>query len=174
MIVYLLTNKINGKQYVGQTSQTFKKRWGSHGSDAKRNRGPHALIHAFNKYGKDNFEKEILHTCETKDEMDFVETFYIFFFGTKAPNGYNITDGGDGTSGRIGHKASEETRDKLRKRQKHWIGRKHLVESKEKMRRAKLGKSAPWKIGWSHGNGYSYGIKKCRCEECRAWKKLSR
>src|ERR1035441_4600397 len=77
MLVYLITNTVNNKLYVGQTSQSLLKRWSSHGSDAKRNRGPNALVHAFKKYGKENFTCEAIHLCESKEEMDFVEMFYI-------------------------------------------------------------------------------------------------
>lgn len=95
MVVYLVTNKINGKQYVGQTTKKLNLRWNEHTS----NQSQSVLHKAIRKYGKDAFLVETLHCCDTKEEMDFVEIFYISFLNTKAPNGYNLTDGGEGRSG---------------------------------------------------------------------------
>jgi group I intron endonuclease len=61
--VYLITNKINGKQYVGQTLQEdIKTRWKSHRSIKKRTVG-RILYNAYKKYGFDNFDykKLIVH-----------------------------------------------------------------------------------------------------------------
>src|ERR1700722_11569883 len=179
MQIYLVTNKVNGKQYVGQTIQTLKKRWSSHGSDAKRGRGPHALVHALVKYGKENFSIRTLKICNTREELNKLEKRFIVKLKTKAPNGYNITDGGDGTIG-VPYTSSQlkkfrKTVGNTRKGSGNsFFGRKHSAESKSKMRKAHLGKPAPWKAGWHHGNGYSYGRKKCRCEVCRKWKRNSR
>src|ERR1700677_4577345 len=95
--VYLVTNRVNGKKYIGQTIQTLKKRWSSHGSDAKRNRGPNALVNALLKYGKENFTIETLKFCKTKTELNKEEKNLIKKLKTKAPFGYNIAEGGDGT-----------------------------------------------------------------------------
>lgn len=169
MIMYLITNTVTKKLYIGQTICTLKKRWSQHMSDTKRMRGPHHLVHSIRKHGYGAFTIETLHECETKEEMDFVEMFYIEFLGTKAPNGYNLTDGGDGTQGRSGWKASEETRVKLRLRKNNWLGRKHTPESRAKQSVAKKGR--PWpaskdKYRRKHGT-YSKYIKGCRCEPCR-------
>jgi group I intron endonuclease len=179
MQIYLVTNKVNGKQYVGQTVQTLKKRWGSHGSDAKRGRGPHALVHALIKYGKENLSIHTLKVCKTKSELNTTEKFFIKKLKTKVPNGYNITDGGDGTVGvpytQAQFKKFKKTIGNSRKGSGNsFFGKKHSVAAKKKMRKAKLGKPAPWKAGWHHGNGYAYGRKKCRCELCGEWKRNNR
>jgi group I intron endonuclease len=175
MQVYLITNKVNGKKYVGQTIQTLKKRWSSHGSDAKRNRGPHALVHALLKYGKENFTIRTLTVCRTREELNRLEKKYIVKLKTKTPNGYNIADGGDGTAG-VPYTASQlkkfrKTIGNSRKGSGNsFFGMKHSAHSKSKMRKAKLGKPAPWKAGWKHGTSYAYGKKNCRCEICRKFK----
>lgn len=193
MQIYLVTNLINGKQYVGQTVQTLHNRWKGHTCDAKRYRGPLHLVHALRKYGVANFRMESLCECESREEMDFLEIFCIELLKTKAPFGYNLTDGGDGTKGTpiteeqrrkishtlIGRKASEETKAKLRLRPCHWVGRKHKSESLDKMRNAHLGKKASYETrlkmseaqgGWSHGTATGYSKYKCRCELCRQWR----
>jgi group I intron endonuclease len=176
MIVYLITNRVNGKQYVGQTVQTLKQRWDKHNV----NDNCPAMAKAIKKYGRESFDIETLHTCETKEEMDFVEIFYISLLSTKPPYGYNLTDGGDGAAGfkmpdsakeklRIlatGRVASEETRKKMsisHKGQKRTeearrnislaklgntsrLGRKHSEETKQKMSLAQKGKAKPWMV----------------------------
>jgi group I intron endonuclease len=111
MIVYLITNKVNGKQYVGQTTKTVEKRWEKHLENADL--GIKFLIYkSIRKYGAENFSRVILHECETKEEMDFVEMFYIALLSTKAPNGHNLTDGGEGQFGRrLSEKAIQKMRD---------------------------------------------------------------
>lgn len=95
--VYMHTNKINGKKYIGITSSNPPdRRWRNDGS------GYHGgyLKNAINKYGWDNFEHIILKDgIESLDEANHYEQYYIKEYNTKAPNGYNLTDGGDGSEG---------------------------------------------------------------------------
>lgn len=93
--VYLIVNLINGKMYVGQTIQTLSVRFNKHCyADS-------LLGRAIRKYGKENFRYGVLKTCTSKLEMDEWEKFFISFIRCKAPNGYNLTDGGGGTFGYI-------------------------------------------------------------------------
>jgi group I intron endonuclease len=106
MLVYLVTNALNGKKYVGQTAKKLNLRWNEHTSNTNS-----SILHkSIRKYGKESFSLEILHTCESKEEMNFVEMFYISFLNTKAPFGYNLTDGGEG---RQGYKLSEEAKKRI-------------------------------------------------------------
>jgi group I intron endonuclease len=180
MEVYLVTNKVNGKQYVGQTVYTLKRRWSSHGSDVKRNRGPHALVHAIVKYGKENFSIKTLRFCKTREELNSIEKHFIMKLKTKAPNGYNITDGGDGT---LGVPYTDVQLEKFRKTigdsrkgsGNSFFGKTHDKNAKKKMRLAKLGKPrAPgvWMepFQWEHGTSYGYKGMGCRCELCRKYR----
>ncbi len=108
MIIYCAANKLNGKRYVGKTSNSLKRRVSEHIHGVGR---PfRALSAAIGKYGKDNFSFDTIAWCDTEDKLNFLEKFYIKYFNCKAPNGYNLTDGGEGT---LGHKKSEETRKRL-------------------------------------------------------------
>ncbi len=114
MIIYLVTNKITGKQYVGQTVFSALYRWRQHvrwGTLVNPKSRFGYLHKAIHKHSPEQFSVETIHTCESKEEMDFVETFYISLLNTKAPRGYNLTDGGEGT---VGRECSEETREKMR------------------------------------------------------------
>lgn len=87
MIIYKVTNKINGKIYIGQSSKTDPLYYGS---------GP-IIIKSIKKYGKDNFIRIILEECETKEESNIREIFWIKYFNSTNRNiGYNISNGGNG------------------------------------------------------------------------------
>lgn len=89
-IIYKITNKVNGKSYIGQTRYTIEFRWKQH-QHKKDNTYFHNAIH---KYGVDNFNIEILEECDT-EELNQKEIFYIAKYDT-FKNGYNLTIGGDG------------------------------------------------------------------------------
>ena len=75
-IIYLITNQINGHQYVGQTTTTLQLRWRKHVSKSKE-ANPTGLAAAIKKYGEENFTKEILCTCTSKEELNQKEQYYI-------------------------------------------------------------------------------------------------
>jgi group I intron endonuclease len=184
MQVYLVTNKVNGKKYVGQTVQTLKKRWSSHGSDMKRRRGPHALVHALLKYGKENFSIRTLKICRTREELNTLEKHLIVKFKTKAPNGYNITDGGDGTPGlpwtpKQRARWIKANRGKRKGVNNAFFGKHHTSDSIAKMSASAKGRKASPETrkamsiaagGWKHGTFTGYGKYRCRCEVCRKWR----
>ena len=123
--IYLRTNLFNGKQYVGQTND-FKQRE----YDWKCLKAIYAnkyLSCARMKYGFDNFKVEILRECDTQKELNEWEKYYINELNTKKPNGYNLTDGGNGVSG---FKHSEESKKKMSdstKGEKHPFWGKHIT-----------------------------------------------
>jgi len=93
--IYIITNKVNGKQYVGMT-KNIKRRWHQHIS---ANGSAPALHAAIKKYGNDGFIYSYI--C---DAFDFeaacdLEQVLIKQHNTKTPYGYNLTDGGEGVSG---------------------------------------------------------------------------
>jgi group I intron endonuclease len=103
MLVYLITNKINEKQYVGQTTQSLPRRWKFHCS---KNSNCLALKSAIQKYGIDNFSIEIVYTASSLEELNKKEIEFINKFNTLSPNGYNLTTGG------LNYIRSEESRKK--------------------------------------------------------------
>lgn len=82
--IYLLTNLVNGKQYVGQTIYSLRTRFRTHFNHAKhRNKGRSTPIcRAMLKYTKSQFKIEQLCVCYNKDELDLMEDLYIAFFDT--------------------------------------------------------------------------------------------
>ena len=106
--IYAIHNKITDKYYIGQ-SVNIEGRLKKHFSDLRQNSHYNSKIQrAFNKYSENAFEVFILDICR-KDQLNDQEIFYIKWFNSKN-NGYNMTDGGDGTINIV-----EETRLKLSK-----------------------------------------------------------
>lgn len=101
-VIYVMTNKINNKKYVGQTNN-FRVRMNAHKSDAF-NPNSHSykypLSEAIRKYGWDNFDNRIIEEISDEEDYRYVderEKFYIQYYDSLAgKNGYNICLGGAG------------------------------------------------------------------------------
>lgn len=133
-IIYKVTNVINNKIYIGQTTQSLKKRMCGHKYDLK-NKSYNSLLHnAIKKYGWNAFIWEKIE-CVKKTDLNEKEMFYINELNTIKPNGYNLTLGGGGN---YGYKWSDES--KLTFSQK--VSGKILTDAhKEKIRVSMLGKN---------------------------------
>ena len=107
-VIYLLTNKVNSMKYVGKTTKKLKVRLKGH----RYNKTTY-IGHAIHAHGWENFTVEIIEECPTEAELNEREMYWIKTLNTKAPNGYNLTDGGEGTTGR---KCSEKALDNHYKR----------------------------------------------------------
>jgi hypothetical protein len=85
MVIYEITNNINGKIYIGKDVFNKKTYYGS-GVLIKR---------AIKKYGKDNFSKKIIDTANSYEELSKKEVYWINKY-RETNDLYNITKGGDG------------------------------------------------------------------------------
>ena len=124
MIIYKATNLINEMSYIGKTNRSVNHRIKEHMNDI--NRTNFYFHKALKKYGKDKFSWEIIKRCNNYDELIYSEQFFIKSFNTKIPNGYNMTDGGEGM-----FNPTEEVRRKLREFN---LGKILTNEHKKKMR----------------------------------------
>lgn len=93
--VYMHTNKINNKKYIGITGQErYWDRWHSDGSGYKTQ----IFGRAIEKYGWDNFKHEILREVKTESEACELEQYYIQKYNSNNKDfGYNISMGGKST-----------------------------------------------------------------------------
>lgn len=126
--IYMITNKINNKKYIGQ-SINIKRRKSEHFSK----KCDMVISHSIFKYGKENFDFKILEECE-ESQLDELEIKYITEYkSTNREFGYNVDNGGNGTG-----KMSEETKQKIResttKDKNHFYGKKHTDEVKNKIK----------------------------------------
>ena len=113
MVIYKLTNVVRNRSYIGKTVATVNRRWSEHKSYAKHNRFPNCYLHkAIRKYGPESFVVEQLAQFDDEETLAFAEQLFIAEFGTLAPNGYNLTQGGEGSTG---YKHSDATRAKLKR-----------------------------------------------------------
>lgn len=121
--VYLITNKLNGKVYVGQTNQPLSRRWTLHKSRMRQNKGYTAhLYNAMRKYGLDAFEIKTIAMCETQEWTNYLETLYILIYDSTKPKiGYNMTTGGEHPT------PTPEFREQQRQKS---TGRKHTDDSR--------------------------------------------
>ena len=110
--IYMYTNKVNGKKYIGQTKD-FNQRHQQHiyeSLNTKRKHSKTAFHSAIRKYGIENFEIKILaENIPTQEKMDEYEIFFIKRNKTfyNSGNGYNLAEGGYGGNHMAG-KTEEE------------------------------------------------------------------
>jgi len=107
--VYQVKNKINGMSYIGKTINSFTYRKRKHQEEASRD-SRYYFHRALKKYGFNNFEWEILFNSDIDSILCEKERHFIESLETMRPQGYNLTEGGDGISG---YKFSEAVRKKL-------------------------------------------------------------
>ena len=88
--IYKITNRLNHKPYVGQIRQSIEKRFIQH---AKANS---PLGNAMQDCGLENFTIEIIEECETQEQANLQERFWIKVLNSKMPDGYNRSSGGEG------------------------------------------------------------------------------
>jgi group I intron endonuclease len=107
MNVYVITNDVNGKRYVGKTTISIEARLRQHLKEA-RTHDTRILCRAIRKYGVEHFTVALLDTATSLNELKVKEVYWIKTLGTFG-NEYNATAGGDG----VGHVHSAETKAKL-------------------------------------------------------------
>lgn len=165
--VYVHTNKINRKQYVGITSRVPEIRWGSNGCGYRTTQI--YFYNAIKKYGWDNFEHEIKYVNLSEDEakskeMELIRDLHTCIYDENC-NGYNMTFGGEG---RTGVKASEETKRKMSEAHKGeknaFYGKHHTEEVKQKFREDRqgtnIGESNPF-YGKKHSDEVKRKLSEC-------------
>lgn len=161
-IIYLYTNNINGKVYIGQTINEVKRK--NEHKRASILRTPY-FHKAIQKYGWNNFSYDVIYryssnnTDDVKEKLNFWEVFYIKEYDSTNPDkGYNLAEGGGGVAG-FTYTKTEEHKKKISEsnKGKHnhygennpncgnhkfsgengaWFGRHHTEESKNKMKKS--------------------------------------
>ena len=117
-IIYKVTNLINGKVYIGQTTSNFKKYIRGHINSAIKNRDNNTkhFYRAIRKYGPENFSWEIIDEADLGvniETLNLKEIYWIRYYKSYGENdlyddkfGYNMTKGGESTLGYVHSKSS--------------------------------------------------------------------
>ncbi len=157
MIVYKITNNITGKSYIGQTRQKLETRWRQH---QRPSSNCSLLSRSIRKHGADAFTVTAVATGTCQAELDAVESSLIQAHNTLAPNGYNLTTGGEG-----GYTRSEQTKELLSAANKG-KRRPHSEESKRKLSAKRMGALNPM-----YGRVQSEETKRKRSEALKGRKR---
>lgn len=101
--IYKYTNKVNGKAYIGQTTDVSRREWFHRNTD-------HCPVFsaAIKKYGWEQFEFVVLREGLSYDDANDIEQQLIRDHATQVPTGYNLREGGNNSS------PSQETRAKMK------------------------------------------------------------
>jgi group I intron endonuclease len=133
--IYLITNTVNNKQYIGQTiCKDINSRWNQHKRKDAKTIGSY-LLSAYIKYGIEKFKFKVICICFDEDCNRF-EKEYITKYNTLAPNGYNLTPGGRNTYSngkkKTKSKLTEETKAKISTSLRNvYLQNPHLKEMKK-------------------------------------------
>ena len=132
--IYLITDTTNGMKYTG------KHHYHIEGQLDKNYHGSGTIIKNIYKKRPETLKEEYIKTCYSEEEMCSDEQYYIKVFKTLWPNGYNLTEGGDG-----GEIPCEEIRKKMSMKLKgriaHNKGKPMSEEQKKKLSDAHKGKT---------------------------------
>lgn len=113
----MITNNIDEKKYIGQAIDV-QYRWKQHIRNSKHNKLKSRYLYAaFNKYGIENFLLEVIESDVSEEIINDREKYWIAYYQTFAPNGYNLTHGGEGS---LGRKQTEKTRKKMSDKSRKW------------------------------------------------------
>lgn len=128
--IYLIKSPSH-KVYIGQTIHNYKDRYRDHIYDAFDPKKDHCkkLNRALRKYGKNSFFVELIKKCDTLEELNFYEDFYIKVFDS-IKNGYNIKEGGK--NGPHSEKTKLKISQKLKGRSKPQSMRLNLSKARNK------------------------------------------
>lgn len=154
-IIYKITNLINNKIYIGQTTAGFNRRYSyfgnndiervykyhKHYKDIEGYYNPH-LLNAIEKYGFDNFKVDkVFDIAFSKEELDIKEQSWISIYDS-FENGYNRCEGGKGSKGKKHTDEWKENHSSIMKGENNpFYGKHHTEETKEKLSKCFKGKT---------------------------------
>lgn len=136
-IIYRITNKANGKSYIGKHS--------THNLDDNYMGSGLLIKKAIKKYGIENFKKEIIVFAKNIEELNRLEILYIRDMKPK----YNIALGGTGGAVILVLKSNlpekyQQYIEKLKNKTSPWVGKKHTIESRQKMSESAKNRPPNW------------------------------
>ncbi len=148
--VYLITNLVNNKVYVGSTGRSFDVRWSQH--KLALNHGTHHSPHlqrSWDKYGESNFVFEVVVRCPKRACIEKEQLYLDLLDPTNRSKGYNLLPVADSPKGvkmseatrlkmSLAQKGIPKTPEAIAKRSLKQKGMKRSQASRERMRDAHL------------------------------------
>lgn len=126
--IYLIIDLLTGKKYVGQ-HHYYKPELDPnyHGSGR--------IIKRLYRKRPETLKMEYIKTCYTQEELDEWEKYFIFIYDTLHPNGYNLTEGGNGgvLCEESRRKIGEANKGKLKGEKNPFYGKTHSEETRRKI-----------------------------------------
>ena len=134
--VYCLTCRVNGKRYIGITSN-LKRRWRLHCNRRS------AIGYAIRKHGKENFRISVLYSRLPLSTAQVLEGRLILELKTLSPDGYNIASGGKGGSNPVAGLTDAQKLERNRKISAWHQGRKRSALQRRRMSESLRGEKNP-------------------------------
>ena len=134
MLVYKITNLVNNKVYIGQTTKTLQSRKLRHIQDANNNVDTY-FARAILKYGANSFKWQVICICPNMDSLNKTEQYYIAYYNSMDNTvGYNLQSGGKYC---IMSDRTKEKLSRIRRGKNHpMYGKKHSLEARKKIKEA--------------------------------------
>lgn len=153
MIIYRAENLITRKSYIGKTIRTLNERKLEHLNRMSQRKS--YFHNALKKYGLNAFEWQVIEKSKSELELNTLEQHYIQYYKTKYPNGYNLTNGGEGVIGYVMTTKHKENLSQSKMGKKNpQFGKSPSIETRKKMSLSSKGKSKPNGFGknpWNKG-----------------------
>ena len=168
MIIYKTTNHVNSKIYIGQDKNNNPKYLGS----------GKILYLAIQKYGVENFNKEILEVCESVEDLNEREKYWISFYdSTNRSIGYNIALGGNGGDTLSKHPNKKEIGKRIgESNKKIWEDKDYRINMSvirknqiTEETREKLSKSSKGENNGMYGKSHIVNVKNKMSEARKQW-----
>ena len=151
--IYIITNNLNNKNYIGQRLCPVNKT-----PDTDKYMGSGVRLHcAYDKYGVDNFSKEIVAICYSKDIIDILEKEYIALYRSIGKAEYNVADGGQSFNSTS--ELWKENQRKVIQSEKWKTAHKNAIETEEYHQKLRDGQQRRWSSE-EERNKYSENTKK--------------
>ena len=135
--IYLITDITNNMKYTG------KHHYNKEGELDPNYHGSGVIIKNIYKKRPETLKEEYIKTCYSEEEMCSDEQYYIKFYNTLWPNGYNLTEGGEGEipCEEVRKKISETLKSKMIGDKHPMFGKHHTEETRRKISEGNKGKT---------------------------------